>query len=72
MKDVLENWLFELEGAKRFGTLFNLQLDPTTGGEQGRIYMLETILEKITSDKDIWIASGNKIANYCLKTIAKK
>lgn len=64
MKDVLENWLYELEGAKRFGTLFNLQLDPLTAGEQGRIYMLDTLLEKITSDQEIWIATGKEIADY--------
>ena len=66
MKDVLENWLYELEGAKRFGTLFNLQLDPLTAGEQGRIYMLDTILEKITSDPEIWLATGKEIAEYIL------
>ncbi len=38
MDDVLKNWLCELEGARRFGTLFNLQLDPQAIGQQGRIF----------------------------------
>lgn len=35
MDDVLKNWLYELKGARRFGTLFNLQLDPRPSGSRG-------------------------------------
>lgn len=64
MDDVLENWLYELEGARRFGTLFNLQLDPQAVGEQGRIFMLEKLLDEIKSKEDVWIATGEEIAEY--------
>lgn len=69
MNDVLKNWMYELEGARCWGTLFNLQLDPQTIGEQGRIFMLERLLEKIKSSEDIWLATGEEIADYCEKTI---
>lgn len=62
--DVLENWEIELEGAKKYGTLFNLQLDPQATGEQGRIFMLERILRNISEDDSIWLASGKEIAEY--------
>lgn len=64
MDDVLENWIYELEGAIRWGTLFNLQLDPQTVGEQGRIFILEKLLDKIIKRDDIWIATGEEIAEY--------
>lgn len=64
--DVLENWKIELEGAKRYGTLFNLQLDPQATGEQGRIFMLEEILDQIKKDNSIWLATGLEIADYYL------
>jgi len=64
MKDVLENWFIELEGAKRFGTLFNLQLDPTTAGEQGRIFMLEEMLKVIKADSSIWLTTGKELADW--------
>ena len=64
MKDVLENWFIELEGAKRFGTLFNLQLDPTTAGEQGRIFMLEEMLKAIKADRNIWLTTGKELADW--------
>ncbi|WP_230399435.1 polysaccharide deacetylase family protein [Novisyntrophococcus fermenticellae] len=67
MDDVLANWMYELEGARRFGTLFNLQLDPQAIGEQGRIFMLERLLEELKNTDDVWIAAGEEIAAYCSK-----
>lgn len=64
MDDVVGNWMIELEGAKRFGTLFNLQIDPQATGEQGRIFMLEKILSCITSDDKIWCATGKEISDF--------
>ena len=62
MDDVLENWRIELQGAKKFGTLFNLQLDPQATGEQGRIFMAEEIIKEILNDSDIWLATGRDVA----------
>lgn len=65
MDDVLVNWCHELDGARRWGTLFNLQLDPQAVGEQGRIFMLESLLDKMRVADDVWIATGSEIAQYC-------
>ena len=65
MDDVLANWYYELEGARRWGTLFNLQLDPQATGEQGRIFMLEQLLDTMKETDDVWIATGSQIAQYC-------
>lgn len=65
MDDVLTNWCYELDGARRWGTLFNLQLDPQATGEQGRIFMLESLLDKMKAAGDVWIATGSEIAQYC-------
>lgn len=62
--DVLENWKIELEGALKYGTLFNLQLDPQATGEQGRIFILEELLDLIVQKDMIWIATGEEIAAY--------
>lgn len=67
VKDVLNNFNYELEGAKRFGTLVNYQFDPTTAGEQGRIFILETILERLCQDERVWLASCSEIAEYVLE-----
>jgi len=62
--DVLENWKIELEGALKYGTLFNLQLDPQATGEQGRIFILEDLLDIVAQNEKIWIATGEEIASY--------
>jgi peptidoglycan/xylan/chitin deacetylase (PgdA/CDA1 family) len=64
MDDVLQNWLYELEGARRWGTLLNLQIDPQATGEQGRIFILEKLLDEIQRREDVWIATGEEIAAY--------
>lgn len=67
MDEVLKNWEYEWEGAKRWGTLFNIQLDPQTIGEQGRIFMLEQLLEKIQAEPEAWIATGEMLAGRIRK-----
>lgn len=64
MDDVLENWFYELEGARRWGTLLNLQLDPQAIGEQGRIFMLEKFLDKVKESGDVWLTNGGEIVEY--------
>lgn len=64
MDQVLENWKTELEGARKWGTLFNLQLDPQATGEQGRVFMLEELIEEIRKHNDVWVATGREIASY--------
>ena len=62
VEDVLSNWIIELDAAREFSTLFNLQIDPQATGEQGRIFVLKEILERIKSDDKIWLTTGNEIA----------
>ncbi len=66
--DVLANWMYELEGARRFGTLMNVQLDPQAIGEQGRIFILEKLLKELCSDETAWIATGEEISQYAETT----
>ncbi len=61
MDEVLQNWMYEWEGAKRWGTLMNLQLDPQAIGEQGRIFMLEELLKKVQAEPGAWLATGAEI-----------
>ena len=63
MDQVLQNWLYEVEGARRYGTLLNVQLDPQTIGEQGRIFLLERLLDELQSE-DIWLTTGREAAGY--------
>lgn len=53
-----------LRARRRFGTLFNLQLDPQAIGEQGRIFMLEALLEELKKADDVWVATGGEIAAH--------
>ena len=62
--DVLENWMYELEGARRYGTLMNIQLDPQSIGEQGRIFILEKLLQQICSDESAWVTLCEEITKY--------
>lgn len=66
MDDVLKNWMYELEGAKKYGTLLNLQLDPQTIGEQGRIFMLEELLEIVKKQENVWITTGNMMYQHVI------
>lgn len=63
MNEVLENWMTEIDGAKKYGTLCVFQFDPQGIGEQGRIFMLEKLLERITQDERIWCAKGMEICD---------
>ena len=61
---MLDNWLCELAGTRRWGALFSLQLDPQATGEQGRLFMLERVLDEIQKADDIWLATGSEIAAW--------
>ncbi len=62
--DVYVNFAKEFEGSYKWGTLFNLQLDPTTIGEKGRVHILDEILDLIASKGDVWTATGREMAEY--------
>jgi peptidoglycan/xylan/chitin deacetylase (PgdA/CDA1 family) len=62
--DVLTNWKWEYDGAYRYGGCYVLQLDPQAIGSQGRVYMLEQILDYINEKGSAWIATGADIHHY--------
>ena len=67
MDQVLDNWLCELTGTRRWGALFSLQLDPQATGEQGRLFMLERVLDEIQKAGDVWLATGTELAAWTQK-----
>lgn len=69
---VLENWKLELQAAHEWNTLYVLQLDPQATGEQGKIFMLESILDEIKALGDVWVATGNEIASYCENSVFQR
>ena len=61
---VLNNWKWEYDGFHNCGGCYVLQLDPQCIGSQGKIYMLESILDYINEKGDSWYATGEDIANH--------
>ena len=62
-EEVMEKKVRELEASKKYGCLFNLQLDPQAIGEQGRLFMLREVIENIQSDPTVWYATAGEIAS---------
>lgn len=61
---VLNNWKWEYDGFHRYGACYVLQLDPQCIGSQGKIYMLEGILDYIVEKGGAWFATGREIYDY--------
>ncbi|MDD4833250.1 MAG: polysaccharide deacetylase [Lutispora sp.] len=61
---VLNNWKWEYDGFHRYGSCYVLQIDPQCIGSQGKIYMLEGILDYILEKGNAWFATGYDIFNY--------
>lgn len=61
---VLNNWKWEYNGFHRYGSCYVLQLDPQCIGSQGKIYMLEEILDYIIEKGGAWFATGCEIYDY--------
>ena len=65
--DVLANWQWEYDGYHRFGGCYVLQLDPQITGSQGRIYLLEKLLEYIKTKGDCWFTTGAQVHQLFLQ-----
>nr|WP_319515207.1 polysaccharide deacetylase family protein [uncultured Cohaesibacter sp.] len=63
-RPILEAWKDELEASRRFGSLMMLTVHDWISGRGVRIAMLEQLLELVTSQPDIWIASAGELAAY--------
>lgn len=62
--EVLDNWLLELEGCRREGLLFVLQLHPEISGTPGRIALVERMLDELRRDDGIWCPTGDELASW--------
>lgn len=62
-KQVLYNWLWELDAFYDMGLCYVCKFDPQTIGHGGRMLVLEELLTTLTA-KNIWIATGTEIAEY--------
>ncbi|MDO4267886.1 MAG: polysaccharide deacetylase [Eubacteriales bacterium] len=65
--DVLENWMYELEGHYNRGYCYVITFTPQITGTPGRIFMMEKILEQLKK-RNIWVAQGREIAEYIQNT----
>lgn len=67
--DVLDIFLREFERAHAEGGLFLLTMHPHVIGYRSRIFILETILNRVAEQGDCWIATHEQIARYCVQTV---
>ncbi|MCL1941033.1 MAG: polysaccharide deacetylase family protein [Synergistaceae bacterium] len=63
---VLLNWKWEYDGACRCNSCYVLQLDPTTMGEPGNIFMLEELLEYMKRAGDPWFATCGEVYDFMM------
>lgn len=61
---VLTNWKWEYDGFHESGGCFVLQLNPQCIGSQGKLYMLEDLLDYIKEKGGAWFATGSQVAQY--------
>jgi peptidoglycan/xylan/chitin deacetylase (PgdA/CDA1 family) len=62
--EVLSNWLYELEGCRREGLCFVIQLHPEICATPGRISLVRDLLDAITSYGDGHVATCGGIADW--------
>ncbi|WHZ38626.1 polysaccharide deacetylase [Sagittula sp. MA-2] len=70
--DVLDIFRREFDGAYAEGGLFLLTMHPHISGYRSRIFILEELLDHITSKGDCWVATHAEIARYCAETAGLK
>jgi peptidoglycan/xylan/chitin deacetylase (PgdA/CDA1 family) len=63
-RDVLGVWKEEFDGIYERGGLFNLTCHPQFSGRPSRVRMLAKLIQYIHGFPDVWIASGEEIADY--------
>ncbi len=63
-EDVVGSWRLELEGAKRYQSLFMLTMHPWLSGRSGRLVALEGLLKDYRDDPEIWWTTSDELAHY--------
>jgi peptidoglycan-N-acetylglucosamine deacetylase len=61
--DVRAIWCEEFEGIKRTGGLFTLTMHPQIIGRPSRLALLDHMLSFVTTQEDVWVATGIEIAS---------
>jgi peptidoglycan/xylan/chitin deacetylase (PgdA/CDA1 family) len=61
---VLSNWKWEYDGALRDNSCYVLQIDPTTMGGPGRIFMLEDLLVYMSGKGTPWFATCGEAYDF--------
>lgn len=61
-QQLISGWKLELEGAKRYGSLFTLTMHPWLSGRAGRMLALAEFLEQFRNDDEIWWTTSNEVA----------
>lgn len=61
---VEDNFMREFEGHHRYGLCISFMSHPQVIGSPGRIKILDHLLKEITSRQDVWVATGNEIADW--------
>lgn len=62
--NVLDNFKREFDGYYRYGLCCSFMMHPQVIGTPGRIIMLEKLIQHIKSYPDVWIATGEEIADW--------
>jgi peptidoglycan/xylan/chitin deacetylase (PgdA/CDA1 family) len=60
--DVLTNWKWEYDGYHQYRACYVLQLDPQIIGTQGRVYLLEKLLDYVHEKKNAWMTTGAEVS----------
>lgn len=71
-RSVLDNFVREFEGCYRYGLCIAFMMHPQVIGTPGRILILEELLKKITAMEDVWVATGQEVADWYRETAAKE
>jgi peptidoglycan/xylan/chitin deacetylase (PgdA/CDA1 family) len=61
---ILEGWLDEWDGLHRLGGLFMLTVHDWISGRAQRLRLLERLLERITAEPTVWIATVGEVAAH--------
>lgn len=66
-RNVQDNFMRELEGCCRFGLSLSFMFHPQVIGTPGRIRILDHLLKEVTSREDVWVTTGEHVAEWYRK-----
>lgn len=61
--EVFQIWRDEFDAIHEMGGLFNLVMHPQFTGRPSRLRLLHRMIEHITSQSNVWIATGHQVAS---------